>query len=470
MNVPKPTSKPLVIALIGIVLVGFPLTFYLFQHQQILQENAWSTQQSAVSQCSSTGGTAVILATFANTENSSNQDMNVIVEDLQTGKSVDMGTVKHLDAKTITIDTGKTSLASGSLLFHLSWTNGSIGTDQFYASYKAVSTCPAPVTNLCSDNGQNNMGTCQWTPLDGAQGYTVVVKETDTGQIVQSVNVDQNATESAFLMLPGKPYVCTVTPTNECGLGEPLESPEKTCTGPTPTPSPTPPVCVNGNATQGVCTWDNVSNAVSYNVSVKDLTTGKTVASNTLQAPNNQFPFNDNGSDTYECNVTANNICGNSPPAQSPPSTCTTITPTPQVSVSPTPTTPPTPTPTPTPTQLPTPTPTAVPTATPIPTATPRPSPTPTPVVIVTVLTSPPVRTVITSPPQQTIVRVPGQTQTIVQQSPPQTIVITPTPRPFTPVTPVPTVAATGTTTPTVIIAGVSTILLLAGGVIFFLL
>ena len=467
MNVPKPPSKPLLFTLIGLVLVGFPLTLFALQHQQILQENAWYTQQSAVSQCSSDSGTAVILATFANTESSTNQDMNVIVEDLQSGTSVDMGTVKHQDAKTVTINTGKTSLVSGSILFHLSWTNGAIGTDQFYASYKAVATCPAPPSvNFCTDNEQSNMGTCQWTPLDNAKGYTVVVKETDTGQIVSSVSVDQNATESTFQMIPGKPYICTVTPTNECGQGEVSQSPEKTCAGPTPTPSPTPPACINGNSTQGVCTWDNLSSAVSYNIAVKDLTTGKTIASDTVQAPNNQFPFNDNGIDTYECDVSATNVCGNSPPVQSPPSTCTSITPTPQISVSPTPTTPPTSTPTPTPTQIPTPTPTA------IPTATPKPLPTPTPVVIVTVLTSPPQQIVITSPPQQTIIRVPGQTQTIVQQGPPQTIAqqIQPTPRPFTPVTPVPTVLPTGDTTPTVILVGTSAFLLVAGGIIFFLL
>jgi hypothetical protein len=471
VNVRK-TPKPFLFTLIGIFLVGIPLTLFSLQQQQIFQPFAWSTQQSAVTKCSTEDGSAVISVTFANTE--STKAINVTASDLQTGQSVDLGTVKAQDIKAANIITGKSSLTNGSVIFRLTWANGSAGTDQLGASYKAINNCPVS-TNFCPANAQN--GTCTWEPVAGAKGYNVVVKQTDTGTLVQSVSVSSDATQSAFPMTPGVPYECTVTPTNECGGGTPANSPEKTCTGPTPTP--TPPACFNGTSPKGVCTWDAVSDAQTYNVTVKDLTTGTTVATDTVQAPGTEYSFTDNGLDTYECDVTSNNVCGNSPPAKSPPSTCSvptpTIsvppTPTTGVSPTPTPTTPPgqptpTATPAPTATPVPTATPTPKPTATPIPTATPRPLPTPTPVVIVKILTPPPPQTVVVQqPPQQTIVRVPGQTQTVVVTQPPQ-----PTARPYSPVTPVPTVMATGNTTPAIAIAGISTILLIAGGIFFFLL
>jgi len=470
----KPKSKSFILTLIGIALIGIPLSFYALQTQQIFQQFAWSTQQSAVAECSSSDGSAVIKVTFANTE--SNKDINVTVNDLQTGKFVDLGTVKHQEVKSANIVTGAGSLGDSSVLFKLSWTDGSPGTTQLGATYKAVNNCPvtSQPSNFCPVGTGNDQGYCAWDLLPGAQGYNIVVKESDTGNIIQSVSVSKEATQSAFPMTPGIGYLCTVTPTNECGNGTPADSPVKVCTAPAPSPTPTPPVCQNGKATEGVCTWDTLDGADTYDIIVKDITTGQIVQSGTVQSPNTQFAFQDNGIDTYQCSVSAVNICGQIPPVNSPPSTCTvptpTVTPSPVPSEIPTPTTtpiPPTSTPTPVPTATPvpptpTPKPTATPTPTPRPTATPVP-PTPTPVVIV--------RT-ITQPPQQTIIRTPGQTQTIVQQGQTQTVIQQPqsTPRPYTPVTPVPTVLPTGNTTPTYILVGTSAILLLAGGLIFFIL
>jgi len=235
MNIFK-TQKSFLITLIGIVIVGLPLTVYSLLHQQIFQQFAWTTQQSAVSQCSTDTGNAVIQATFTNTEPDSAHDMNVTITDLQTGKSVNMGTVAHQETKTASLDTGKTSLSSGSVAFHLSWTDGTSGTDQFFASYKAVDTCPPP-TNFCPETPQ---GTCSWDPEAGATGYNVVVKETDNDNTVQTVSVSSSTTQISFPMSLTAPYECTVTPTNECGGGTPVTSPEKTCTQPTPSPTVSP--------------------------------------------------------------------------------------------------------------------------------------------------------------------------------------------------------------------------------------
>jgi len=463
----KPISKPFLFTLIGILLFGIPLTLYALLHQQIFKQFAWSTQQSAISQCSTSEGGAVIKVTFANTDGA--KDVIVTANDLQTGAFVNLGTIIHEQQKSADIVIGKDGLSSGSVLFKVISADSPTDTTQVAATYFALNGCSStPTTNFCPTGQQNNQGICSWDTLPGAQGYNVVITETDTNQTIQSTTVDKTATQSAFVMTPDKPYKCVVTPTNECGVGTPAASPVKTCTAPTPTPSPTPtpPACLNGSTSQGTCSWNGLSGAASYNITITDQTNQQNTKY-TVQAPNTQLNFPDNGIDTYICSVTANNVCGNSPPTQSPPSSCTVPTPTIPVttvpSATPTPTPKPTATPTPTPTPLPTATPTPRPTATPTPRPTVTPFPTPTPVVIVTVLTQ---------PPQQTIIHTPGQTQTIVQQGPPQTVVQQPqsTPRPFSPVTPVPTVLPTGNTTPTYILVGTSAILLLAGSLIFFIL
>jgi hypothetical protein len=452
VNVSKKT-KPFLLVVLLIAVVVLPLTVYFLQKEQIFQNFAWETEQSAQSECSSSSGTAVINVTFTNTESSTSQDMNVTVTDIQTGASLDMGTVKAKETKTMTLDTKKTSLNKGTVIFNLSWAGGAPGTDTESATYNAVSTCPVPTPGYCSATGQANEGYCEWDSLSGAQGYNVVVKEVDTGTIVQSINVSNDATESAFPMTPGEPYQCTVTPTNECGNGTPATSPQKICQQPTPTPTstptPMPSVC---SPTEGTCSWNTLQGATSYIVTVTDTTLGQTVNTGTVQAPGTSFSFPDNGTDTYVCRVSATNVCGQSPPSNSPPDSCTQPTPTPTV--------------TPVPTNTPIPTPTSVPTVTPTPrpTATPVP-PTPTPEVTVIVLTQPPQQVVQTIPGgTQTIVRQqPGQTQTIIQPGPTQTVYISPN-------KPTPTMPPTGSTTPTYVLAGTSLLLLLAGGLIFFVL
>ncbi len=473
MNVSK-SSKPFLVTLLLITIVGIPLTLYSLQKTQIFQNFAWYTEQSASTMCSTDNGNAVIDVSFSNTE--TDKDMNVKANDLQTGTFVDLGTIKAHNTKKAEIDTMKNSIKSGSVIFKLTWSDGSSGTDTRSATYPAVNNCPAP-PNFCPVSGQDNQGLCKWTPLAGAKGYKVVVTETDTNAVVLTTSASADASQIGFPMTPGKPYQCNVSPTNECGTGTPVASTPVVCPvpsiipSPSPLPSPSGPVCPSGTSTQGVCHWDAVSGATSYSIVVQDITTGQNVTA-TVQAPSTEFSFADNGVDTYQCNVIVTNVCGNSPPANSPPSTCTG--PTPSIVISPTPTTPATPTPSPTPT--PTPLPTATPTPTPLPTATPKPTPTsiplptPTPVVIVRTITSPPqqTQTTVQTPGQtNTIVQqVPGQTQTVVQQQP----VVQQVVRTQVPTTPGPTMAPTGNTTPTYVLIGTSALLLLAGGLIFFIL
>jgi hypothetical protein len=142
-------SKVTIIGLfsVGLLLVGIPLTVYFAQQQQEDRSRAsevqWTTAQSASAACTASG-IAAITATFTNTETSSSKAMDVTVKDNQTGKSVSMGTVNARQTKTVSIDTGRTSLSSNKVTFSLKWTSGASGTDSRTASYPAVSTCPTP--------------------------------------------------------------------------------------------------------------------------------------------------------------------------------------------------------------------------------------------------------------------------------------------------------------------------------------
>ncbi|HSX09167.1 MAG TPA: fibronectin type III domain-containing protein [Candidatus Saccharimonadales bacterium] len=444
MNVSN-RPKPYFLVVLAVIVLAIPLTVYLSQNTQVFQNFAWFTSQAATSECSGTTGTATINVSFTNTETSTAQNMDVVANDLQTKKFVDLGTVKAKQTKTAQIDTQESSLKGGTVVFSLKWSNGAPGTDSRSATYPAVSNCtaptPTPPPNFCPDSGQNDQGLCKWDQLSEAQGYNVVVTETDNGTVVQSSSVASTITQVSFPMTPGKPYQCKVSATNVCGTGTPTTSAPVTCPvpSPSPTPPPTGPVCPNGSSAQGVCNWDAVSGATSYSVVIQDLTTGQNT-SVTVQAPATQYSFDDNGVDTYQCNVSATNVCGSTPPTNSPPSTCTG----------------------------PTPTPTPLPTATPTPAPTSTPAPTPTPVVIVRTVTTPPQQVVIHTPGQtQTIVQqVPGQTQTVVQQVP----VVQQETKTQVPTTPGPTMPPTGNSTPTYILVGTSALLLLAGGLIFFIL
>jgi hypothetical protein len=70
--------------------------------------------------------------------------MNVIAKDLQTGKSVNLGSIKGGQTKTGPIETGRTTLSGGTVDFALTWTDGHNGADSRSASYKAVSNCISP--------------------------------------------------------------------------------------------------------------------------------------------------------------------------------------------------------------------------------------------------------------------------------------------------------------------------------------
>lgn len=134
-----------------------PLTIIQVQNQQNIFQQAseteivWDTEQSAVASCPEDREGVVIKATFENTEpRRSSTDMDVVVKDQQTGKSVTMGTVRGEESKTVDIQTERQTINAGSVTFSLTWTDGRSGKDSRTASYKAVKDCikPTPTPTL----------------------------------------------------------------------------------------------------------------------------------------------------------------------------------------------------------------------------------------------------------------------------------------------------------------------------------
>jgi hypothetical protein len=469
VNNPKPSQKIPLIILLGVLLIGVPLTVVALQQTQIFQQFAWATRQSATAACSSEHGGAVITVQFTNTEN--DKAMDVVAKDMQSGKTVDLGTIEPKATKKGEIITESKELAKGVVEFTLKWSDGSSGTDKRSAAYDAVEEC-SDAPPFCPANPEINEGLCKWEPLEGASGYEIEVVEKGSGDVVKKELASQTASQSAFPMIPGKAYECKVSPINACNAkGATVKSPEKVCTVPTPTP--TEPVCPAPPQKQGVCKWDALEGAEEYKVAVKDPESNQTIESGTVKAPKTEYKFTADPVKKYVCSVTPVGKCSEGPPTDSPPTSCTVPSPTPTTPVptgvtpSPTPTTPPSPSPTPTTPPSPSPSPTVPPSPT-------MPKATPTPIVIVRIPpnVAPPTNPPVQQPPvQQPPAQQPpiGGGQPPVQQQQQQPVPPTATFAPEQP-SPVPTIRPTGALENSLVLVGASIILLITGALVFFVI
>lgn len=143
----SPKFIMITLAVLGLIVV--PITIIQSQSQQNTQQRAdeiaWQTDQSAVTSCPTDSSGAVITVQFNNTEpHQSQYSMDVVAKDQQTGVSVDLGSIAGGENKTGKIQTNKTNLNAGSVLFTLKWTDGHSGVDSRTATYKAVSNCSSP--------------------------------------------------------------------------------------------------------------------------------------------------------------------------------------------------------------------------------------------------------------------------------------------------------------------------------------
>lgn len=481
VNNPKPSNKFPLLILLGVLLIGIPVTVVALQQTQFFQQFAWATRQSAFSECSPEKKSAVINVQFTNTEDT--KSMDVTAKDIQSGKTVDLGTIKPKETKKGQIVTESKELASGVVQFTLRWTDGSAGVDTRTATYEAVQSCEDHPP-FCPANPDIKAGLCKWEQVEGATGYEVEVVESANGTVIKQEVTSATTSQSAFMMIPGRGYECKVTPINACGKGPTVKSPEKICKAPEPTP--TVPACPAEPLKQGVCKWDALEEANEYKVTVKDNENGQTVSSGTVKAPNTNYKFTADPVKKYVCNVVPVGKCSEGPPAESPPTSCTVPSGSPAPSPTPSPTapapppsvTPTTPPPSATPTTPPpsatptTPPPSPTPTVPPSPTPT-RPAPTPTPVVIVRI---PPNNL----PPQNN----PPQQPPVILQQPPANSARPPVgaaqppaviQQPAAPVvqqqvTPAPTMKPTGALSNSLVLVGASIILLIAGSLVFFII
>ncbi len=200
MNIPKPIARVLAIATLVVAVISLPIIIIQVQRQQDIRQRAtgkqWLSNQSADTTCPPPGGNVRIQVSFTNTESDPSQGMKVFVTDQQTGETLDLGTVASGQTKQGNIDTGRTTLAAGTVTFKLTWADGSPGEDSRTANYNEVTNCEAP------------------TP---SPSHTPTPKPSNTPT-------------------PTPTPTLTPTPTN---TPTPIPTPTST-PKPTPTPSPTP--------------------------------------------------------------------------------------------------------------------------------------------------------------------------------------------------------------------------------------
>lgn len=508
-TVPISLKKAAFILSVIVILIGITITIIQVQKQQEsrgrAEEVSWTSSQSAVSSCSS--GNIHLLVSF---NNRSSNKVSVTATDKQSGVSINLGSVNPLGVVNGDIDTKKTKLSAGEIVFNLTLTDNPLVKSSKVISYPAKDSC-----QVCSKMSQS---ICTWDPLPEAREYAVRINESTTNSTVIDTKVYAPAAQLIFPSKEGETYTCSVNVVNRCGTGKEAVSQPVTCPVLT---TPTPPVC---KADESMCTWDSLPGTSEYQVEILDTATGKIVKSGLVKAPTTYFTFQFQSNATYKCRVSAVNMCGKGKPTVStgvqckaeptptklPTTTPTKIptgsptpiatitpviptttphptvtgTPSPTITTTPQPTNTPIPTPTPTNTPIPTPTPTntpiptPTPTNTPVPTLTPYPTytpyPTPRPVIIQKppqIIQQPP--QIIQQPPQ--VIQQPPQ----VIQQPPQVVYVpqyqqppAAQQQPQAPAQPrvIPTIAPTGDFLANIKFAGIGILLMAIGGIIFFIL
>lgn len=101
--------------------------------------HGWETDEDATSLC--VNNEAAIDVSFTNQESS--RGINVLATDLQSGRSVDLGTVAPGDTATGRILTGMQVMAAGQVRFDLTWASGH-GSDVRFADYETRDCTPPP--------------------------------------------------------------------------------------------------------------------------------------------------------------------------------------------------------------------------------------------------------------------------------------------------------------------------------------
>lgn len=171
---------------------------------------AWDVLHSVKSICVSENE-AGVKVTFQNTQPAwTNMSMDVTAVDLQSGKSLYLGTLTPGQKVEGTFASGKNQISKGTVIFKLTWTSGRSGYDERKGYYHEI-TCPQPTPTLIPTA----------TPRP-----TVTPTPAVTGTVVPTST-------------PTPTPAATSTPT-------PTSTPRPTAT---PTPTPTPQGQVQGTTT-----------------------------------------------------------------------------------------------------------------------------------------------------------------------------------------------------------------------------
>lgn len=226
----------LVVSFLVVAIIGIPLTVMFLQQQQIFEQQAWLTSQSASATCGS-DGKVIITVQFSNTEpTGASNAMNVTVRDTITGGTANLGTINPGQTKSGTITTTRTALPAGGVIFTLTWASGRSGTDTRSASYTAVATCTQPTPTLTPTPTIPPSVTPSPTLTE-----TPTATPTDEPTLTPTIAITDTPTPTpTATMTPTPPPGSTSTPTPPPGsTSTPTPPPGSTDT---PTVSPTQPV------------------------------------------------------------------------------------------------------------------------------------------------------------------------------------------------------------------------------------
>lgn len=94
-----------------------------------------------------------------------------------------------------------------------------------------------------------DVGTCEWSPANGATGYSYTVIEEESGQTIKQGTVSSSVTTVTFTVTPNSTYTCTVVATNQCGTGPEGQATATCAVSPTPTPTEVPTPTIPPSAT-----------------------------------------------------------------------------------------------------------------------------------------------------------------------------------------------------------------------------
>ena len=244
--------KATIAAFINVVMI---LAFLLANSKPVLANPTWNVQVGAHAKCLVSGDEVGIEASFANNDT---RPIAVVATDMQTRKSVDLGTIESGGHTSQIIHTGLLTISSGQVRFDMRWADGSSGSDTRYDSYDAA-TClvmtltPTSVPNTPtsfppSPTPTVDLPTPTWTvpPTEGQPTNTPTVYNSPTPELTTPAFTDtpvpsETPEKTPTVMASPTPVPTTSVPPTETLPPPVTETPPPSTETPPPTVPPTEP-------------------------------------------------------------------------------------------------------------------------------------------------------------------------------------------------------------------------------------